>query len=382
MKKLLLMTVLLVITGLSKGQNIPVIGKDFTLEICNWNIEWFGKNGFGPEDKDLQFNNIKKFVLESDIDVFAFQEVANVILFDSLMKQLPTFNYCISNHSSELKTAFVFKNAMFDLISCENISQDSQTYFTTGRFPLELALVPTIDIGIDTLFLINLHLKANTGNTQEKQTAYQSRKRSCEWIRKYISDKYINRNLIVLGDWNDDIDKSIFNGWPSPMSGLITHPLLYFTTQVLTNKKIGTTAKYPDAIDHQLVSSKLKSKWIYFKTDTIDLRNYIANYTTSTSDHFPVYSLFNTYTLSAKPILIKISEVNLINPNPAKDVIELDREFEYKNLIIFDAFGRDLDGLYKTIENQVFVSELPAGIYWMTGFANGEILNVKFVIER
>jgi endonuclease/exonuclease/phosphatase family metal-dependent hydrolase len=62
-------------------QNIPKIGKDYTLEICNWNIEWFGKQGFGPKDKNLQFSNIKEVIKESDIDIFAFQEVANLNLF-------------------------------------------------------------------------------------------------------------------------------------------------------------------------------------------------------------------------------------------------------------------------------------------------------------
>ncbi|MDP2174964.1 MAG: T9SS type A sorting domain-containing protein [Bacteroidota bacterium] len=364
------------------GQTLPKIGKDHTLEICNWNIEWFGKIGFGPKDKELQFNNIKNVINESDIDLFAFQEVANALVFDSLMKHLPNYNYCISNYSSELKIAFAYKKQIFKLVECKIIGNDSQAFFSTGRFPLEITLVPQFDIGIDTLFLINIHLKAHTGTTQEKQNAYQSRKRSCDWIRNYLLENYKNKYFMVLGDWNDDIDESIYNAWPSPMSGLILNPDFHFLTQVFNQRKLGTTAKYPDAIDHQLVSSALNIKWVYNQTDLIDLRNYLINYSTTTSDHFPVYSIFNTYTLKAKPIDINQSKINLINPNPANNIIELNKEFEYSNLKVFDTFGRDLKGAFKIIENEVYVNNLPVGIYWMMGIANGEIFKVKFVIER
>jgi exonuclease III len=141
------------------------------------------------------------------------------------------------------------------------------------------------------LFLINLHLKAHTGNTQEKQNAYQSRKRSCDWLANYIFKNYVNRDIIVLGDYNDDIDESIFNAWPSPMSKLIINPDFHFLTQVFNQRKQGTTTSYPDAIDHQLVSNKLKQKWIFDQTYRLDLKANIVNYSTTTSDHFP--SLFS-----------------------------------------------------------------------------------------
>jgi exonuclease III len=382
MNKLTLSFFIVILTWKLHGQSTPEIGRDYTLEICNWNIEWFGKNGFGPKDKELQFLNVKNFIEKSEIDIFALQEVANIEMFDRMMKQLPKYHYCISNHSSELKTAFAFKKDMFELIACKNIGIDSQTFFSTGRFPLEIILVPRFDIGLDTLFLINLHLKAHTGNTQEKQNAYQSRKRSCEWLLKYIIENRMKNNLMVLGDWNDDVDESIFNGWPTPMSGLIKQQQLFFITQSLSNKKIGTTVKYLDAIDHQMLTSKLMQKWVSNNVDTVNLKNYIASYATTTSDHFPVVSFYNTYTLGAKLVKLHLRDSINVYPNPVKDRIVLFNGFNINNVRIFDAKGKLLKVVFNVCENEINDLDLPNGMYWMMGVSEGNVFKLKFLIEK
>ena len=58
------------------SQNIPKIGNDTLLEVCAWNIEWFGDTGYGPTDETLQFNNVKAVIEKTDIDVLALEEMS------------------------------------------------------------------------------------------------------------------------------------------------------------------------------------------------------------------------------------------------------------------------------------------------------------------
>ncbi len=93
--------------NICKGQ-VPVIGDSATLEIANWNLEWFGKTGYGPSDERLQQANIRDVVQKSDIDIWTFCEVSNNTAFDSLMTQLPQYGYTVCNYSPEQKTAVIF----------------------------------------------------------------------------------------------------------------------------------------------------------------------------------------------------------------------------------------------------------------------------------
>jgi hypothetical protein len=86
------------------GQQILQIGSAQKLEVCNWNIEWFGKksSSFGPKNKELQKNNIANVVNQTKIDVFAFQEVAGLEMFDSLILMLPNYTGVSAQYNAEL----------------------------------------------------------------------------------------------------------------------------------------------------------------------------------------------------------------------------------------------------------------------------------------
>ena len=66
-----------------QGQ-IPKIGDSLKLEIANWNIEWFGKTGYGPNDEELQQANVLDVVQKADLDIWAFCEVSDNAVFNSI----------------------------------------------------------------------------------------------------------------------------------------------------------------------------------------------------------------------------------------------------------------------------------------------------------
>jgi exonuclease III len=307
------------------SQTVPGIGRSNELEIGNWNIEWFGKksSSFGPKNKELQKNNIANVVMQTQMDVIAFQEVADKAMFDSLLLLLPNYVGVLAPYNVELKTAFLFNKTNFRMAYSRVLALGSDS-FSTGRYPFELALIPLNSISIDTLFLINIHLKANTGNDSEKQEAYLSRKKSVDWLKAYLDNQYTGKKIMVVGDWNDDYDQSIYNKWPTPIAKLElqSNARFVFLTKILTQNNIPSTTGYPDFIDHQLASQALLNNCSVDQTLTLDLREMIVDYANTTSDHYPVYSVFNSFTTGINSNSRQLNRI--ISPNPASHWIQID----------------------------------------------------------
>ena len=240
------------------AQSIPSIGQNNQLEIANWNLEWFGKtaNGYGPSNDSLQQHLIAKVIAASEIDIWALCEVSNSIAFDTLCKRLPKYSGLLSTYLPEQKTALLFKTSDFKMVSKKQLGVNQADSFSTLRFPLEVILVPSQNSSIDTLKLLIIHLKANTGNDSQKMLAYNSRRRSSEWLNSYINQQSNKAKVMILGDWNDDLDQSIFNGLPSPFSAIINNNKGLFISKRLSDLQESTTVTYPIAKpDKQLCST-------------------------------------------------------------------------------------------------------------------------------
>ena len=174
------------------AQDIPKIGRNQQLEIANWNLEWFGKteSGYGPDDDVQQQLLIWKCIMYSDLDIWGLCEISEKKAYDSLMSKLPLYDGVLSNYQPEQKTALLFKKSMFEFAGLKLLGQESKDSFSTGRFPIEVCLIPKTDIGIDSLFIIVLHLKANTGNDSLKYLAYRVGKNLLNGL-KCISIRHI-----------------------------------------------------------------------------------------------------------------------------------------------------------------------------------------------
>ncbi len=366
----------------SYSQQIPRIGSSQQLEVCNWNIEWFGKKtvGFGPADKVLQKNNIANVVLQTQMDVVAFQEVADKEMFDSLLLLLPNYIGVLAPYNVELKTAFLFNKNNFRIAYSRILAIGSDS-FSTGRYPFEIALIPLNSFSIDTLFLINIHLKANTGNDSEKQEAYLSRKKSVDWLKSYLENQSTGKKVMVVGDWNDDFDQSIYNQWPTPIAKLElqSNSRFVFLTKVLTQNNIPSTTGYSDFIDHQLASQTLLNVCSVEKTSTLDLRQMIVDYANTTSDHYPVYSVFNSFSSGLKS---KSSQFNhIVSPNPASNWIRISDVVEYDSISIFDCSGKEIECYNLGVDDQYHFA-LSNGLYWIKIKTKNGCFFQKLVVQN
>jgi hypothetical protein len=362
---------------------VPKVGDSLKIEIANWNLEWFGKAGYGPSDEGLQQANVLQVIKNADIDIWTFCEVSDVTVFDSMMARLPEYGYTICTYQPEQKTAVIYKKKQFQLIRSELVGTGNPDSFTTQRFPFHVALKSLIPGGIDTLHLLAIHLKANFGNSSELLAAYNSRLRSAEWLKMYFDKTQGNNYCIVLGDWNDDLDESIYNSLPSPYANMLDTDFKFsFITRKFTDAHLGTTTSYPDAIDHQLISARLQDYYIANSTKLFYLNQYITNYGSTTSDHYPVYSSFarNSNSVYINPLNNKF----YLYPNPASNSFNLNFNGSKENMIvkITDMAGKCMMEKYCGTNEEISVGHLPDGCYHVLIIDNNKIYSTTLEVAR
>lgn len=289
----LIFTLVLTFTAqLLTAQNIPAWGTDSTLDIACWNIEWFGHPSNGPSNNLTQLKNAVSVIKKSDADVWGLCEISTAAYWDSLKKNLPDYDGVISEWNQEQKTALIYKKSQFRFLYQRHILAVYDYDFASGRLPLEVALETTMNGKKDTLYFLVIHLKANTGSSSEKQTSYNRRKTSSEAMKDFmLQTKW--KKFVVLGDWNDDVDKSIYNNLATPFSATVSDTTNFlFTTATLSAAGKSSTASYSEMIDHHLISARMKPFYHRNSSAAVNMGLYITQYSNTTSDHYPVFSRF------------------------------------------------------------------------------------------
>ena len=263
----------------SNNWDIPSIDIEENLDIITWNCEFF------PTAGDSTIEALSEAVLDLDADIIAFQEIKNRGWFGKLMEFLPNYNYVISQQSSFMDQAIIYKKRDFILSNRLEVFAENDYNFA-GRPPLK---VDFIDKKNNINFsLINLHMKCCDSGLKRRIKAANM---LYDYVDKELS---YNNNIIILGDWNDDLKD---NPGEHCFQSFLDDDRFYFPTYDLTYDK--SKASYPKEpyvsfLDHILVTSAFVNKGSY-KVDTIPIDKYMGSfdiYETYISDHMPVYLSF------------------------------------------------------------------------------------------
>lgn len=271
---------------------VPKIGTDTTLDVGNWNVEWFGDSLNGPSNEVTQLKNVTEVINNMDLDVMGLCEISNPGYWAKLQANLPQYGAVITNYAQTQKTALLYKKSMFRLLYSKSILLAFDYEFASGRFPLEVALESQWGSKKDTLYFWVIHLKANTGSTSEKLASYDRRAKAAEELKNYLDPKKRWKG-VVLGDWNDDLDVSIVSGKSSPFLAWRNDTNYVFPSYRLSLAKQKSTASYSEMIDHQCVTPSLKGNFLSNQSGVMVGDSYIASYRLNTSDHYPVWARFS-----------------------------------------------------------------------------------------
>lgn len=299
-----------------KGHSYP---SNQTLSIVNWNIEWFGSAASGPADENLQQTNAKTAMEFMNADAFALAEIVDATRFNSLVSSLVGgYSYVLGEFcsggatpaacASAQKLAFVYKTSVFSNVTARPLlnngtGSNAYTNWASGRYPyLVNATVNKNGVTKNINFII-LHAKAQGTGTEV--TDYNRRKGGVDELKDTLNTYFSNANVMILGDFNDDLDSTIVP------EGLGLNPRLSSYTTLISDStdadsyraatlplsllSKNSTFSFSDFIDHVVVSNEMANAYINYSAtifDDISSAAGIANFSTTTSDHYPVMSTF------------------------------------------------------------------------------------------
>ncbi len=283
-------------TGTVSLSQVPSFGSDTLLDVGCWNLEWFGDTGYGPTNEQVQFNNVRNVLNNTDMDVWGFTEMSDAGAYDQLLSELPQYGGVLATYNQTQKTALFYKKELFEVISSSHIlTSSSHNYNFAGRPPLEIRLKTKAPLEPDTLYFIVVHLKAYAD-----QESYNRRKGAATALKNiYLDPLRKDHKTVILGDWNDDLDESTYNGIETPFQIFLDDPENYFfpTKQLSDAGKTSYAFFNGSMLDHILVTSPLQSDYIAESANALDMMPaYITNFSNNTSDHFPVISAFRLET--------------------------------------------------------------------------------------
>ena len=305
-----------------------------TLEVVNWNIEWFGSTANGPTNDPQQEQNVKTIFENLNADVYALTEIVSEERLAAVVNQMPGYAYVISNYGSHTNTsanppsalataqkmAFIYKTDVLSNVSttallsqginsAADLTNPAYNYWASGRFPYMLSADVTLNCVTKPVKFVLVHGKANTSPTLQ---SYDRRKRGADTLHYTLQQNYANDNIIVLGDYNDDLDVTITAGINPPVTSysIFTNDAANFTPVTLPLSLAGkkSTVSYNDVIDHVTISNELNADYLPGSANILtDVTSLVSNFGSTTSDHYPVFSRFRFANTTA-PVVTTCTE--------------------------------------------------------------------------
>ena len=300
-----------------------------TLSVIDWNLNWFGTPDptLGPTDKALQKKNVGTILPSLHADLYALEEVCDEQALDSIVATMPGYAVVVGRYGSYSnptipggpdplntvqKLAFVYNTAKISMIRTDSLLTlgvdnplDPATLYyndwASGRFPYMLTANVTLSdnhggTNTRTVRFINVHAKANTSPVL---TAYARRADGARALDSLLKAQYPADNVVILGDFNDDLNTTITAGVNPPVTSwsafTITDSALYtFPTMPLSPAGQHSDVNFTSVIDNVILTDSM-SRYYLPASATVrsDVATLVTNYGSTTTDHYPVFTQYS-----------------------------------------------------------------------------------------
>lgn len=309
-------------------QSISLAGTSLrTLKVVNWNLEWFGStaSGLGPTNKNLQQQNVQQVLTALNADVYALVEIVDTLRFKTVAESLPgNYGYVVNDYGSYAddvndpdyagaqKLGFIYNKDVVKKISTRGLLRNSSgnafNSWASGRYPFLMQAEVTLNGATSTVDFIVIHAKANTGNAADKIEGYERRKAGADELKDTLDASFSNNRIIILGDMNDDFDKTItteiapitVSSYSSFLNDATNYQPLTLPLSLTGNS---STVSFPDMIDHVITSSEMSIAYVSNSAKVYrDVLTLISSYASTTSDHFPIITKYD-WRFFSKPVI-------------------------------------------------------------------------------
>ena len=309
-----------------------------TLNVVDWNLNWFGTPDptLGPTDKALQKKNVGAILPSLHADLYALEEVCDEQALDSIVSTMPGYAVIVGQYGSfsnptipggpdplntVQKLAFVYNTAKISMIRTDSLLtlgvnnplDPSTPYYNdwaSGRFPYMLTANVTLSdnhggTNTRTIRFIDVHAKANTSPVL---TAYSRRADGARALDSLLKAQFPTDDVMVLGDFNDDLNTTITAGVNPPVTSwssfTITDSALYkFPTLPLSPAGQHSDVNFTSVIDNVILSDSMNMFYLPASaTVRSDVATLVANYGTTTTDHYPVFAQYSFTPPGTQPV--------------------------------------------------------------------------------
>jgi len=375
------------------GDDIP---KNQTFDVVTWNIEWFGDPSRGPSNLSLQMNNVIEVITTIDADLYALQEIADEQKFFALVDSLEEYSGFWADYISQgQKMAYLFRASVIDSVSSGALLAGQNLYDWAGRLPLYFEFDATVNGQTRRIFSYNIHAKA-FGD----EDSYNRRRQASLTLKDFFDNHRNADNVLFLGDYNDMLTESSFTGADSPYKNFVDDGNYYTITKSLEEQGFYSflVGQFRSMIDHITVSNDLIEDHIE-GAQRVENPNYISSFTSTTSDHAPVWTRFDFSRSLVSidddlpyehPKSVTLGQ-NFPNPfNPTTNISFTLPENSEVSLKIYDIMGREVAALAENAAYssgshtvQFDASHLSSGIYiYRLDLQNGVVKSRKMTIVK
>lgn len=283
------------------SESVPPTQSAETFDVATWNLEWFGSVGNGPADEALQLANVRAVIAGADVDLWSVQEVVDERHFAELLDGLPGYAGLLADETTvtlgpafyrdygdlEQKVGIVYRPDVVELLGAEVILGDEDFAFA-GRPPVAIRVRLRPNGTLRNAVVVLLHAKA--GDSEED---WARRHDAALALKSYLDGRWPDEPVWVLGDFNDDVDRSITGGITSPYAAFLEDTAAWsFPTAAISAGGISSTVYWPEVIDHHLVSNEAGAFYVDGSAEVLRPDTLVAGYGATTSDHRPVVSRY------------------------------------------------------------------------------------------
>lgn len=260
-------------------------GSAESFDVVTWNMRTFP--ALTPQTRDL----LAQIIPLMHVDVFACQEINDYAAFMELASLIPHYQAAIYGSTSSYRLAYLYDTRTVQVDQLYTIYDGESNPFPRPPYVFDLTWN-----GQD-IVLINNHLKAMGDNYIDESDSWDEeyrRRTACQMLDQYVRTNFDNRQVIMMGDFNDQIQESEAT---NVFMSFLSRPEEYrFADTAIAANPTTATVSYPTSfshIDHILITNELFDAF----PDTPETCRVIrvedwlgswANYSTQISDHRPL----------------------------------------------------------------------------------------------
>lgn len=380
----------------SKSQDFS--GITDTFKLVNWNLEFFGDDPTQLPDEIFKTRTIMN---QLKADAYALVEIVNKDSLQSLVNSLEgNYSFIISSFATSVsgyadpswaqaqKLAFVFNKDKIKINSSRAFLQyNSAAYYnwSSGRFPYLIdAMIKGVEGNWLNVKFIVIHAKA-----MSDAGSCIRRKSGAAQLKDSLDFKFSNDKIIILGDYNDDLDETICaNENVSNYFNFVVDSTdeNSYKSLTLPLSKMGLSSinGFNNFIDHVIVSNEVYPFYVSNSAALLkaEVNAWVSNYNSFVSDHFPVMTkyIFNS---SQNIDIVTLPKISFF-PNPVIDRLNISNEkLTELDVCIFSIDGKEI---LKTQSNSnqtsIDISNFSSGCYFLiikNQINNGILIRQPFI---